>query len=105
MIPQPPKLKTILGAEYKDSISGLQGIAVSATAYLYACERVCLQPQETKDGKPAEMTFFDFHQLEYTGAGISLKVQEKLLGAPKSEDKRDTGGPGDQPQRQQDARR
>ncbi len=96
-----PKLKTILGAEYKDIVSGLTGIAVSATAYLHSCERVHLQPQEVKEGKPVEGAFFDYSQLDFVSAGISEQVQrinQKVAGYDGEAPRTPPGGPGAPPQ-------
>lgn len=57
-----------LGRTYKDKVSGFEGIAVSITRYLHACERVCLQ-MVAKDGDIKE-SVFDAPQLE-------LKAQKR----------------------------
>jgi len=53
-----------LGDRVKDKISGLKGIVVGISNYLYGCKRVSIQPEEAKDGKPAEWYTVDEPQLE-----------------------------------------
>lgn len=48
-----------LGDRVKDKISGLKGIAVGISNYLYGCRRISIQPEEAKDGKPAEWFTID----------------------------------------------
>ena len=43
-----------LGDRVQDKISGLKGIIVAITNWLYGCTRVIIQPEESKDGKPSE---------------------------------------------------
>ena len=50
-----------LGATYRDSVSGISGVATSATTYLFGCERVCI---EWKDGDGhLQSEVFDFPSL------------------------------------------
>lgn len=53
-----------LGAIYRDSITKFEGVAISVTRFLYACERVALQPIKMHEGKPIDAHYFDAHQLE-----------------------------------------
>ncbi len=53
-----------LGDRVKDRITGLKGIAVGISKYLYGCTRIAVQPEEAKDGKPAEWFHVDEPQLE-----------------------------------------
>lgn len=48
-----------LGDRVKDKISGLKGIAVGISNYLYGCRRISIQPEESKDGKPADWFTID----------------------------------------------
>lgn len=43
-----------VGDEVQDPISGLAGIVVARTQYLYGCVRLSVQPHGSKDGKPFE---------------------------------------------------
>ena len=58
-----------LGDRVKDKITGLKGIAVGITNYLYGCKRVAVQPETEKDGKPADTFFVDEPQLEIMKKG------------------------------------
>ena len=53
-----------LGDRVKDKISGLKGIVMAVSNYLYGCQRIGIQPEESKDGKPAEWFTVDEPQLE-----------------------------------------
>lgn len=53
-----------LGDRVKDRISGLRGIVVGFYTFLYGCERVAIQPEECKDGKPVEGYTCDAAQCE-----------------------------------------
>ena len=48
-----------LGDRVRDKISGLQGILVGVTYWLYGCRRLSIQPEESKDGKPADYFTID----------------------------------------------
>jgi hypothetical protein len=56
---QQPTFRHNLGARAKDRVSGLHGIIVSRSEHLFGCARYWVQPQSTKDGKPAEGAWFD----------------------------------------------
>ncbi len=90
------QIETTLGAEYKDRVTGMKGIAISASVFMYSCERVHIQPQEVKDGKPAEGGYYDYH--EFVGPGVSEHVQKQVAGF--HEQKKPTGGFGDPAPRQ-----
>ncbi len=75
-------MKVTLGKQYKDSISGFQGVAVARTTYLYGCVRVLIAPTKLKeDGDFLPDCWFDEPQL--------LSVRSKSIKKPSSED-----GPG-----------
>jgi hypothetical protein len=73
-----------LGDKVKDVVTGLTGIAVAKTHYLQGCARIGVQPQELKDGKPVEASWFDEPQLEVIEVGaINLKTdQSEKPGGP-----------------------
>lgn len=48
-----------LGNKVKDNITGFTGIATGRTEWLYGCARICIEPQELKDGKPIDSCWFD----------------------------------------------
>lgn len=74
-----------LGDKVKDRITGLTGIAIGVTTWLYGCRRLVVQPQELKDGKPVEFTSFDEPQLEL--------VEDKSSHPLTPNMPRKTGGP------------
>lgn len=53
-----------LGDKVKDKITGIEGIIVAITEWLYGCRRVCIQPQIIKDGKPVDNCTIDEPQAE-----------------------------------------
>lgn len=59
-----------LGDRAKDSISGLKGIVVGVTEWLYGCRRVGIQPEALgKDGKVQDTAWFDEAQCEVVKPG------------------------------------
>lgn len=52
-----------IGTEYRDPISGFQGVAVALTVWQFGCMRVALQPRVDKDGKYVDTQTFDDPQL------------------------------------------
>jgi len=78
-----------LGQKVRDSITGLEGMAVSRTVYLYGCARITIQPFEIKDGKPADWVSFDEPQLLVladTGhVEESRQAQKRRTGGPQPE--------------------
>ena len=61
-IPKPTKIK--LGQKVRDTITGLEGIAISRTEWLYGCVRVTVQAEGGKDGLPYDPFVVDEPQLE-----------------------------------------
>lgn len=55
----------VLGDRVKDKVTGLSGIAVARTEWLYGCIRITVQPEKLgKDGNVPETSTFDEPQLE-----------------------------------------
>lgn len=81
-----------LGDVAKDTISGLKGVVTSKVTFLNGCVRLCITPQEVKDGKAIEGSYFDIEQCVL----VSSKVAKK--GKP-------GGGPMPDAKRQADPRR
>lgn len=53
-------VKVNLGDEVKETITGLVGIVIGRTEWLYGCVRVTIQPKGlNKDGKPYDSQTFD----------------------------------------------
>lgn len=73
-----------LGDKVKDKVTGLVGIVIGRTEFLYGCTRVGIQSEVGKDGKVPEAHWFDEPQLTL----IKAKVVE-----PATKKQRDIGGP------------
>lgn len=56
-----------LGQTAMDTITGLEGVAIARTEWLYGCIRITIQPRELHDGKPVEPQCFDEAQLRVVG--------------------------------------
>ena len=66
----------ILGALYRDRVTGFTGRPVQITTYLAGCDSVGLQP-EAKDGSTLpDMEYFDELQLERVGETIVRARQD-----------------------------
>ncbi len=86
----------ILGALYRDRMTGFTGRAVQITTYLAGCDSVGLQP-EAKDGSTLpDMEYFDELQLERVGETIVRARQVDVTGgyrpAPLHDQPRNTEG-------------
>lgn len=75
------KKKIKLGSIVKDPISGLVGIAVSRTVWVWGCTRIAVQPQEIKDGKPVEESWFDEVRLEVI-SNVPVELEVLNTGGP-----------------------
>lgn len=53
-----------LGDKVRDRISGMEGIVVGYSTWLFGCERVALQPKDIKDGRPVDLVHIDAAQCE-----------------------------------------
>jgi hypothetical protein len=73
-----------LGDRVKDKITGLGGIVIGVTDWLYGCRRITVQPEKAKHGKPAETFCVDEPQLVVTKRGAvegfiaSVDVQKDM---------------------------
>lgn len=60
-----------LGSRVKDRITGIVGIAVSQTDWLFQCRRIGIQPEKLKeDGSPLDIVWVDEPQVEVIAAGV-----------------------------------
>lgn len=66
--------KIELGDKVKDRISGLDGVVVCITYWLYGCVRVSVQPQSYKEWKPSEIFTIDMPQLELIEKNVLSEV-------------------------------
>ena len=53
-----------LGTVVRDRVTGFIGIAENRAAFLYGCDRYCVQPRVDKDGKIPDNQMIDEPQLE-----------------------------------------
>lgn len=72
-----------LGATYRDTVTGFEGVAIAKAKYLYACERVTLQ--KVVDGEKWEIKELSFD----LPALVLIPEKEEI------EPFHGTGGPGD----------
>lgn len=71
-----------LGQKVRDRITGVEGIATARTEWLYGCTRILVQPQEVKDGKPAEAMYVDEPQCEILGQDFVQDGKDSRATAP-----------------------
>ena len=72
----------------KDKISGIAGVVIGITDYLYGCRRLAVQEQNgVKDGRPTNSFYVDEPQAEIVQKAV-------LLPEPKAEKRY---GPRDEP--------
>lgn len=85
-----------LGSKVKDSVTGLEGIAIARTQWLHGCVRISIQPQGLDDkGAPKPSHTFDEAQVE--------TVEEKAVASTSAAAaEKARGGPIPEPQRQED---
>lgn len=86
------QFKLNLGQKVRDRVSGLEGIVIARTEWLYGCRRYTVQPQGVKDGKPQEGSGFDEDALEVLPEALPASVKN-------------TGGPQVEPPRARDVGR
>ena len=82
----------ILGALYRDRVTGFTGRAVQITTYLSGCDRVGLQPEAKDDNTLPRLEYFDDLQVERIGETIIRARRDNVTGgyrpAPPSRDER-----------------
>jgi hypothetical protein len=74
------------GDVIKDKITGIKGVVIAITHWLYGCDRLLVQSEEVKDGKPTEPFNLDVKQVEL------VKKQRIKVEVPEPPKPR-TGGP------------
>jgi len=58
-----------LGDRVQDRITGVKGIVIGYTYWLYGCERVILQPETLHDGRPVDTVQIDADQVTIVKKG------------------------------------
>lgn len=71
-----------LGDRVKERISGMKGIVIGKTEWLYGCLRLTIQPEDSKDGKPVESFCVDEPQCELVKVGVIQPQQRTPDAAP-----------------------
>ena len=72
-----------LGQKVRDRITGIEGIAIGRTEWLYGCNRIVIQPKGTgSDGKPIESVVVDEPQCEVRGGGFMKEGEEMRAALP-----------------------
>lgn len=66
-----------LGKKYRDSVHGIEGVAVCHTRHLTGCDRVCIEVLKDCDLKEF---WFDISRLE----GIDIREGDRKAGGPQS---------------------
>lgn len=84
-------MRANLGDKVRDKVTGLSGIVIGRTEWLYGCVRCIVQPQELKDGRPVDNYQVDEPQLELIEAGAIPDVPMWREPAPKAEPRRAAG--------------
>ena len=78
------------GDKVRHKITGIEGVVVGHTNWLYGCKRVHIQLIETKDGRPQDLLAVDEPELEVIHAGFLSPIVNEPKQVRKS-----TGGPRD----------
>lgn len=79
-----------LGENYRDEQTGIEGIATAIYFFQHACERVCIEYVNQKDGELKELTF-DSPRLVHITSG--RRVQTDRPGGPARSDEGRRPGP------------
>lgn len=75
--------KIELGDTAKDTLTGYTGVVVARTKWLHGCERLTLQSQKMKEGKPVDPVTFDEPQLVLVKSSVAKGSSE--TGGPRPE--------------------
>ena len=70
-----------LGSQVKDIITGLTGVAIARTEWLYGCHRIAIESVDLKkDGKPSDSIWVDEQRVEkLDGPSFAATVQKPCL--------------------------
>lgn len=70
------------GDTVKDTLSGLTGVVVARTEWMYGCVRLAVQPSGSKDGRPYEPFWVDEPQVEEIETPLQQEVEEEETAPP-----------------------
>ena len=89
-----------LGSTVEDEITGVTGLVVARTKWLYGCIRITIQPAELKDGRPVDTVCLDEQQVKRLEVPLIGPVtEEKPVNTPRP------AGPRADPTRQDDPKK
>lgn len=78
-----------LGKRYRDTVHGVEGVAVAKYVYLTGCDRVCLEWPKDGDIKSAT---FDVTQLEAVSDASPVRTTKTAGGPGRVPPSKSTGG-------------
>ena len=79
------------GDKVRHRVTGLEGVVMGITDWLFGCHRIHIQPMDLNDGRPQELVALDDGEVEVVTAGFLLP--KELL--PEVKVKKPRGGPRD----------
>ena len=71
-----------LGDRVQDVISGINGIVVAKTQWLYGCERVTIEPEGNDKGKMFDRITVDMPQVKLLKSKILVAKKEQFISQP-----------------------
>ena len=78
-----------LGQKVRDPLTGLVGVAICRSTYLYGCVRILVQPHGlTKDGAPLDCVWVDEPQLEIVAAKRVKQPAGSRAAGPRTDARR-----------------
>jgi len=92
--------KPELGDRVRDTVTGFVGIYAGCTRWLTGCDRITIEPETLRDGKPGEMASFDETRIELVKKSV-VKLKKLAAEVPVERAK---GGPMPEPMRRRDPR-
>lgn len=85
-----------VGDVVRDRFSGVEGVAIARTEWLYGCVRITIQPRGEKDGRPVDMFVINEPQCDVLAPSNISEESRESAG---------THGDRPTPQRSQDPQR
>lgn len=70
------------GDRVKDKITGMSGIVVGITTWLYGCKRMSVQQETLEKGKPSDLFIFDEPQLTLLKKNVIKPIKEIVKSEP-----------------------
>lgn len=73
------------GDKVKDKVTGLKGVIVAITHWLYGCDRLLVQSEEVKDGQPTEPFNVDVKRVELVKKAAPPPPPPRVTGGPQND--------------------